>query len=230
MKPDTAASGVRNSWLALAMKSTRICSVRLIAVRSCSSSVVTARRAADAGGIGLIMALDRHAEGEFDRCRPRRWPTCASSASSTPGVRSRDETCLRSTPTPITSRMARLANSTRPPVSTSISGSGRRSRTSRASGGRPARVLVRVWRLRHHRNRPRACGEHRSEGGQKQSDARDQPERLGPCHRTTPAPTTRPARRGHSAPRSQFQNDSLLRHAARIRRSGDIMRNLRRTH
>ena len=37
----TSASGVRNSWLALAMKSTRICSERLIAVRSCSSSVVT---------------------------------------------------------------------------------------------------------------------------------------------------------------------------------------------
>ncbi len=41
MKPETAASGVRSSWLALATKSTRICSVRLMAVRSCSSSVVT---------------------------------------------------------------------------------------------------------------------------------------------------------------------------------------------
>jgi hypothetical protein len=34
MKPDNAASGVRSSWLALATKSTRICSTRRYGVRS----------------------------------------------------------------------------------------------------------------------------------------------------------------------------------------------------
>ena len=38
MKPESAASGVRSSWLALATKSTRISSTRRSGVRSCSTS------------------------------------------------------------------------------------------------------------------------------------------------------------------------------------------------
>ena len=59
-------------------------------------------------------------------------------ASSTGGVRRIAETCLRSASTPTTSRITRFASITRPDASMSISGSGKRSRISRASAGNPA--------------------------------------------------------------------------------------------
>ena len=78
MKPETAASGVRNSWLALATKSARICSARLIAVRSCSSSDRQRRLAPRARDIGLVVALHRHRQRELDRRRSRRSPWCCA--------------------------------------------------------------------------------------------------------------------------------------------------------
>ncbi len=60
-------------------------------------------------------------------------------ACSTEGVRTSAETCLRCASTPMTPRIARLAKITRPDSSSSISGSGSRSKTSRAIGGSVAR-------------------------------------------------------------------------------------------
>ena len=42
MNPESEASGVRNSWLALATKSARICSTRCAAVRSRKNNATTA--------------------------------------------------------------------------------------------------------------------------------------------------------------------------------------------
>ena len=74
INPDSAASGVRNSWLALATKSARISSTRRSGVRSrkvSSNESPRARRPARATGmtIRLEPAVGRNALGEFDALR-----------------------------------------------------------------------------------------------------------------------------------------------------------------
>ena len=142
MKPETAASGVRSSWLALATKSARASSARLIAVRSCSSTAVQLRRLFRARDIGLDSDARRARERKTRPIPARPSAPCARCACQTCGVRSTADTCLFCVSTPTTARIAVLAKMTRPERSTSINGSGSRSNTSRASAGRPKAGLV----------------------------------------------------------------------------------------
>ena len=71
MKPESAASGVRSSWLALATKSARISSTRCSGVRSWNTSriVATRQRVAERADMRHEPAVDRHALGELDAAR-----------------------------------------------------------------------------------------------------------------------------------------------------------------
>ena len=90
MKPDSAASGVRSSWLALATKSARISSTRRSGVRSSSVTSTSRvgrlrRRTAhrDRHHDRFMPAFDRHALDELDPLRRRR---SRSRAGSRPGL------------------------------------------------------------------------------------------------------------------------------------------------
>ena len=190
MKPVTAASGVRNSWLALAMKSARNCSLRLTTVRSCSSSAVTGRRQADARGIGLVMPLDRHrqAEGHIGgdaAPAPRRLPPALRDCADT------DDARLRSRPGPSTSRMEWLTNSTRSSSSSSITGMGSWSSSTRVMGGKRCQGIVgRLFRRAQNRF---------LEGDELDDQHRRQAQRP-PGPRTGRNRRTAPRRRRRSAP------------------------------
>ncbi len=90
--------------------------------------------------IGCVIALHRHRHGEFYGGFLAVSEVRAM-ASSTEGVRRSEEMCLFSQSTPTTVRIALLAKITRPVPSSSMSGSGRCSNTSRTRGAsamRPA--------------------------------------------------------------------------------------------
>jgi hypothetical protein len=142
-------------------------------------------------------------------------------------VRSSEETYLRSAPTPITSRMARLANRTRPAVSTSIKGSGSRSRTSRASGDKTGRadsplttVLFAAGRMRP-ATTPATIAAVTSAGNTTHMPA-------APSQANTPAPTSEPATAAHKVRRKPIQNaDSLAMSRGPVPiRIGHLMRDL----
>ena len=94
MKPDSAASGVRSSWLALATKSARISSTRRSGVRSWNAISTRPRRPAppsrwherDRRHDRLVPAVDRHALEELD---PLRSAAGDRAADRSPGPRER---------------------------------------------------------------------------------------------------------------------------------------------
>ena len=126
MKPVSAASGVRSSWLALATKSARISSTRRIDVRSCSV-MRTACRSAERNRRHerFEVALGRNPFGKFDalrpaarhspRGRPRPIPACASAIDA--GSPRRSAGASAAAPA--------LKAITRPSRSSMITGSGR---------------------------------------------------------------------------------------------------------
>ena len=170
-------------------------------VRSCSSSVVTDGSLADARRIGLVVPLDRHAEGEFDRCWARR-SAVSRIASSTDGVRRSEEMCFFSRTDADDARASRLlANSTRPDASSSMSGSGRCSNISRASGGRRREAGPRIASARcacRQAGARLAISVTMTETASSGHEARNH-SALGPCQPERAAPpTSKPSAAGQS--------------------------------
>jgi hypothetical protein len=89
MKPDSEASGVRSSWLALATKSARISSTCLMRVRSCSVTNTSSRRPAIVSGsaTGTMKASLQRSAGTFSK-NSTRWISPVSTARRTASVMS----------------------------------------------------------------------------------------------------------------------------------------------
>ena len=138
MKPDSAASGVRNSWLALATKSARISSTRRSGVRS--SRVTSTSR------VGGCSAGRRNATG-----------TTIASYQRSSGTRSMNSTRC-GTSLAIARRIASSTSGTR---SASDTGSPRRSAGATARAGAFARQDLALDVERDHRLRQ--PGQHRFE-------------------------------------------------------------------
>ena len=150
MKPDSAASGVRSSWLALATKSARISSTRRSGVRSWN--VISTRprrrlrrRAAqrDRRHDRLVPAVERHALEELDPLRARRSRARAGSRRALRACAAPSDTGSPRRSAGAIARAGAFAASTSPWTSSAITGSGSPASTASSSGIAPraARLL-----------------------------------------------------------------------------------------
>ena len=154
MKPESEASGVRNSWLALATKSARISSTRRSGVRSWKVISTRPAGAGAATAIGVTMASYQRSTGtrskNSTRCGARRWRARggwhpappAPAARARPArrgaarARSRWRAALSATTSPL--RLSATTGSGSPASTASISGS-----PTRATGDRSGETAPR---------------------------------------------------------------------------------------
>src|SRR5512132_3522879 len=139
MKPISAASGDRNSWLALATKSARLCSARLALVSSRSTSTTRGARGSSEADRSAACSMKVRASGTgtLTSCETENTPeSTVSTAASTSGCRSESARSRPSSSIPRTSRAGALtAMISRAPFSR-ITGSGS---CSRKACGTPVR-------------------------------------------------------------------------------------------
>src|SRR5215831_5765734 len=129
MKPDSEASGVRSSWLALATKSARISSTRLSGVRSCRVTNTSSRRPAiaSARATGTMNASDQRSDGTFSK-NSTRWvspvSTALRTASMMSGMRSAIDSGVPRVSAGATTRAAAFEATTKPRRSSAMTASG----------------------------------------------------------------------------------------------------------
>ena len=138
MKPDSAASGVRSSWLALATKSARISSTRRSGVRSWNASSTRPGLAATPGDeIGVTITSYQRSSGTRSENSTRCAVPLARArriASSTSGTRRPSETGSPGRSAGATAVARALSATTSPRRSSATTGSGRPASTASIKG------------------------------------------------------------------------------------------------
>ena len=147
MKPDSAASGVRSSWLALATKSARISSTRRSGVRSWNASSTRPGLAATPGDeIGVTITSYQRSSGTRSENSTRCAVPLARArriASSTSGTRSPSETGSPGRSAGATAVARALSATTSPRRSSATTGSGSPASTASIKGS-PTRARARL--------------------------------------------------------------------------------------